>query len=120
MVIAILCNIKKPKSVLLQLMLGLECFAYGLKDTGLHVLNMFGITCSIKTVRKRAATWSKSRKCVDEMDKRSFWRVTIDNLNFKRKFAKIFQNGGDVRGRMLNLITGHGTCYILTFTKSPN
>ena len=49
------------------------------------------------------------RRCTDEIDKKAFWRVTFDNLNFKRIFAKTFQTTGQVLGRMLNLLTGQVT-----------
>ena len=105
-IIAIMCSIKNSKCVLLQTMLGLSAYACGLRDHGFHLLIMFGVLCGIKHIRNEAAEWSQKRRCTDELDKSSFWRVTFDNLDFERKFAKTFQAGGEVLGRMLNLITG--------------
>ena len=104
--IALMCNIQNHKSVLLQSVIGLAAYAYGLRDKGFKLLNMFGITCGIDLIRRLANDWSKSRKVTEEVDQKAFWRVTFDNLNFKRKFAKTFAVGGEVEGRMLNLITG--------------
>ena len=108
-VIAVLCNIKHPKSIMLQTMLAFVAYANGLRDKGFDILNSFGIICGIKFIRDEAIRWSNTRKCTDELDKTSFWRVTFDNLNFRRKFAKTFKVGGEVLGRMLNLITGQVT-----------
>ena len=105
-VIAILCNVQNSKCVMLQSVIGLAAYAYGLRDRGFKLLNMFGITCGIDHIRRLATEWSRSRKVTDEIDEKAFWRVTFDNLNFKRKFAKTFAVGGESSGRMLNLLTG--------------
>ena len=91
---------------MMQIVIGLAMYAYGLRDGGFELLNTFGMSCSIAKVRKMANKWAEKRKCVDEVDKTGFWRVTFDNLNFKRKFAKTFTAGGTIGGRMLNLLTG--------------
>ena len=104
--IAILCNVQNSKCVMLQSVIGLAAYAYGLRDKGFKLLNMFGITCGIDHIRRLATEWARSRKVTDELDEKAFWRVTFDNLNFKRKFAKTFAIGGEPEGRMLNLLTG--------------
>ena len=105
-VIAILCNVQNSKCVMLQSVIGLAAYAYGLRDKGFKLLNMYGITCGIDHIRRLATEWSRSRKVTDELDEKAFWRVTFDNLNFKGKFAKTFAIGGEPEGRMLNLLTG--------------
>ena len=30
----------------------------------------------------------KNRKAINEIDKKSFWRVTFDNFDFRMRFAK--------------------------------
>ena len=108
-IIALLCNVRNWQSILLQTVLGLAAYANGLRDKGFQLMNMFGVVCGIRHLREEAAKWSNKRKCIDEINMQSFWRVTFDNLNFKRKFAKTFKAGGEVLGRMLNLITGQVT-----------
>ena len=109
MLIGILCNIRSNKSTLLQSMIGLAAYSGGIRDKVFEMLSMFGITCSITYIRNMADKWSKKRNVLDEIDKRSFWRVTFDNLNFLRKFSKTFKLGGQVAGRMLDLLTGQIT-----------
>ncbi len=104
--ISVLCNIKNQNSIMFQTVVGLATYSNGLRDKGFHILNTLGLTCSIDLIRRQANKWSSTRKVVNEIDKSAFWRLTFDNLNFKRKFAKTFAVGGDVLGRMLNLLTG--------------
>ena len=59
--IALICNIQNHKSVLLQSVIGLAAYAYGLRDVGFKLLNMFGITCGIDLIRRLANNWSKSK-----------------------------------------------------------
>jgi hypothetical protein len=93
-VIAILCNIKNPKCIMFQNMIGMSMFANGLRDAGFRILNMFGVSCSAKHVRSEASKWSKTRNVIHEVTPSAFWRVTLDNLNFKRHFAKTFRAAG--------------------------
>ena len=85
MAVGIMCNIKNPKCVVTQTIVGLSMYSHGLRDAGFRILNKFGLSCGIKRIRKMAKKWAKKRKCIDEINKRSFWRITFDNLNFKRK-----------------------------------
>ncbi len=106
MVIAILCNIQNRNCLLMQIVIGLSAYAGGLRDKVFDIFNYFGLSCSIRYIRRHADHWSKKRNILDEIDRKGFWRITFDNLNFARRFAKTFQYGGQVAGRMLNLITG--------------
>ena len=47
MIISLLCFTLNPSVVFLQTLIGLFCFAYGLRDKGFEILNAFGCTCSI-------------------------------------------------------------------------
>ena len=89
----------------MQIIIGLSMYMHGLRDAGFR-LNRFGISCSAKVIRKMAKMWSSQRKCIDEVDAHSLWRVTFDNLNFSRKFAKTSALGGEKGGRMLNRVIG--------------
>jgi hypothetical protein len=104
--IGIFCNIKNRYSLIMQTVIGLAMYPYGLRDSGFHVLNRFGLSCSIKHIRRMAKSWSSQRKCIDEISIKHMWRVTFDNLNFSRKFAKTNRLGGEQSGRMLDLLTG--------------
>ena len=106
MAVGILCNLKNRKSLVVQTIIGLSMFAGGLKDNGYRILNHFGLSCSIKHIRRMAKSWSSVRKCIDEINHKHMWRITFDNLNFNRKFAKTSALGGDKSGRMLDLLTG--------------
>ena len=81
----------------------------GLRDAGFEILNTFGCTCSIDHIRQHGEYWTQQRKACDELQPTQFWRVTIDNLNFKRKFAKNLTEGGNTPQKMLNLLTGQVT-----------
>jgi hypothetical protein len=109
MAIGMLCNIKNPSSIMMQTIIGLGMYANGLRDSGFEILNKFGVSCGIKHIRRMANKWCELRKCIDEIDIRGFWRLTFDNLNFRRKYAKTFKDGGDVGGRQLDLLTGQAS-----------
>ena len=109
MVIALLCNIINKNSLLLQSMIGLTMYAGGLKGKIIQLLSLFGVTCGDEHIRRQANAWSSKRNVTDELSKEKFWRVTFDNLNFLRRFAKTFTYGSQVAGRMLNLLTGQVT-----------
>ncbi len=108
MIISILCNIRNHHCILLQTMLGYTAFAGGLKEKFINMFHMFGITCSAKSISLYASFWSRVRNICKELNPLKFWRITFDNLNFKRKFAKTFTSGDGIKveGRQLNLITG--------------
>ena len=93
MVYAILANMMDGRSCFLQTLIGLACYAQGLRDKGMKVLNAFGITSSVSHIRKHGSWWAKIRKAIKEIDILSFWRVTFDKLDFTMKFAKKIQQG---------------------------
>lgn len=105
MVLAILCNILNKRCILIQTLIGLTLFAGGVRNKITDILCSFGLTCSSNKINSQAHFWSQQRNATDELNPQRFWRISFDNLNFKRKFAKTFQFGADVTGRMLNLIT---------------
>ena len=109
MIIALLCNTMNPKSNFIQTFLGLHCYGYGLRDAGFDILNTFGCICSVDHIPQHGEYWSRTRKSINELDKKKFWRVSIDNLNFKLKFAKNFTMPSNSPHKMLNLITGQVT-----------
>ena len=84
MVIALICNTMNP-SCFFQTVVGLVCYAYGLRDKGFELLNMLGCTCSIDLLRSHGSFWASKRKAVDELDCKQPWRVSLDNLNFQIK-----------------------------------
>ena len=92
MVIAILCNIQNKESIMMQNILGLIAYACGLRDKGFSILNKFSVICSINHIRREASKWSNMRRCIDEIDKKAFWRITVDNLNFLKKVFKNISN----------------------------
>ena len=59
------------------------CYTYGLRDTGFEVLNFFGCTCSIDQIRTHGEGWADRRNAADEIPNDGFWRLTIDNLNYR-------------------------------------
>ena len=85
MVCAILANMMDTRSCFLQTLIGLACYAQGLRDKGMKFLNAFGITSSVSHIRDHGNWWAKIRKAIKEIDIQSFWRVTFDNLDFKMK-----------------------------------
>ena len=106
MIIGILCNIKNQKCSFVKNMIGLTLFSGHVKDKVCDLLAMFGITTTSRTIRNLIHKWSEKRDAISELDKKSFWRFSFDNLNFLRKYANTFKSGGKVIGRMLNLLTG--------------
>ena len=90
MVCAIMANMMDTRSCLLQTLIGLACYAQGLRDKGMKLLNGFGITSSVSHIREHGSWWAKIRKAID-IDVKSFWRVTFDNSDFRMRFAKKYQ-----------------------------
>ena len=109
MIIALLCNIMNNSCIFMQKLIGYVLFTGGLRKKATDILNSFGISCSYSTLDNEAKYWSDHRDPLSELDKTKTWRLSFDNLNFKRKFAKTVQFGGDMGGRMLNLITSQVT-----------
>ena len=108
MVVGILCNLVNRKSTLVQSLIGIVLFGAGVKERCCQHLHMFGITCTLRYVKDLASKWSDKRNVLEEFDKSAFLKISFDNLNFRRKFARVFSYGQKVPviGRMLNLITG--------------
>ena len=84
MVCAILANNMDPRKTFLQTLVGLACYAQGLRDKGMKLLNSFGVTSSIFHIRRHGSY----RSAIKELNPGAFWRATFDNLDFKIKFAK--------------------------------
>ena len=105
MIISILCFNTNPSVVFFQTLIGLFCYAYGLRDKGFEILNAFGCSCSVDHIRRHGDYWSQQRSAIEELDTKKLWRVSFDNLNFKMKYSKdLIGDGGPKRA--LNLITG--------------
>ena len=88
MVIALLCFTMNPYCCFYQTLVGLSCYAYGLRDKGFETLNALGCTTSIDHIRHHGSFWAKHHQAITELDGLETWRITIDNLNFHMKFAK--------------------------------
>ena len=71
-----------------QTLICLACYAQGLRDKGMKLLNGFGITSSLSHIREHGSWWAKFRKVINEIDVKSFWKVTFENLDFRMRFAK--------------------------------
>ena len=104
MICAIMANNMDPRKCFLQTLIGLACYAQGLRDKGLKLLNSFGVTSSIFHIRQHGSFWAKVRSAIKELNLTAFWRATFDNLDFKMKFAKKLSTGGNLK-RMLHLLT---------------
>ena len=104
MISAIMANNMDPRKCFLQTLVGLACYAQGLRDKGMQLLNCFGVTSSIFHIRQHGSFWAKVRSIIKELNPISFWRVTFDNLDFRIKFAKKLSSGSHLK-RMLHLLT---------------
>ena len=91
MVIGLLCFTMNPISCFFQTLIGLTCYAYGLRDRGFELLNAFGCTCSADHIRKHGTFWANKRNVLDELNCTRTWRVSIDNLNFHINMPKVFK-----------------------------
>ena len=114
MICAIMANSMDPRKCFLQTLIGLACYAQGLRDKGMKLLNSFGVTSSIFHIRQHGSFWAKIRSAVQELNPIAFWRATFDNLDFKIKFAKKLSIGGNLK-RMLHLLTSQ-----VSFRRSSN
>lgn len=103
-VCAIMANNIDPRKCFLQTLIGLACYAQGLRDKGMKLLNSFGVTSSIFHIRQHGIFWAKVRKVIKELNLLAFWRATFDNLDFRIRFAKKLSTGGHLK-RMLHLLT---------------
>ena len=90
----------------MQIVMGLICFAGGLKDKAFQILHMFGISCMQRFIRTIADKWSVKYNVLNDVNVKAFFQFSFDNLNFHCKFAKVYQTADKVTGRMLNLLTG--------------
>ena len=52
--ISIFCNTKNRYTLIMQTIIGLSVYPYGLRDSDFLMLNRFGLSCSINTIRKMA------------------------------------------------------------------
>lgn len=85
--ISLMCYAKNPSVTFMQTIIGLFCYAYGLRDKGFEILNFFGCSCSVDHVRRHGDFWSSHRSVMDELDVKKLWRISFDNLNFKIKYS---------------------------------
>ena len=114
MILAIMCNMINRQSLLVENLVGLMLFNGIIKDKVIDILSVFGVSCSKSSINNQTKYWVKKNPTADEIHSNMMIIVSIDNLNFKRKFAKTVHSGGHVDGRMLNLITSQ-----VTQRKSP-
>lgn len=112
MICALLVNIMDHHKCFMQTLVGLGCYAQGLRDKGFKLLNALVVSCSILHIRNHGNLWARLRSAISEISLQSFWRVTFDNLDFRMKFAKklTVANG---TGTQTN-ITPNVTSYIST------
>ena len=94
-----------PNVTFMQTLIGLACYAQGLRDKGIKLLNNFGITTSVFHIRQHGSWWAKIRNAIKEISSHAFWHVTFDNLDFRMKFAKKLSSGGGQLKRMFHLLT---------------
>ena len=109
MIVALLCFTMNPQCLFIHTLLGLVCYAYGLRDKGFELLNTMGCTCSIDHIRTHGAYWASRHKPILQLNPTGFWQITIDNLNFYLKFAKSLTESSSGAKKMLNLLTGQVT-----------
>ena len=104
-------NAMDPRNTFLQTLLGLACYAQGLRDKGFKILNAFGVVCSIFHVRQHGSRWARLRSALSELNPIRFWRVTFDNLDFRAKFAKKVEvrDNSCVLNRIFHLLTSQVT-----------
>ena len=113
MIIALLLIVVNPMKNVVQVVLGMLAFTKGLNEKGFQIMNRMGLLCSMDSIRKYGHFWAKERKAADEVSDENNVKVSIDNLNFTMKMAKMVQDGFGGIKRQLNLITGQ-----LSFTMS--
>ena len=106
MIISLLCFTMDPRCCFLQTLIGLLCYAYGLRDKGFEALNAFGCLAGIDHIRAHGSFWACKRSPINELDVKKLWRMSLDNLNFHIKYAKNLPEAATGAKKMLNLITG--------------
>ena len=106
MIISLLCFTMDPRCCFLQTLIGLLCYAYGLRDKGFEALNAFGCLAGIDHIHAHGSFWACTRSPINELDVKTLWRMTLDNLNFHIKYAKNLPEAATGAKKMLNLITG--------------
>ena len=89
--------------------MGLALFTGVVKDKVFDIFSAFGITSSASTINSQIQHWAQKRDATVEIDHTKLLNISIDNVNFKRKYANTMFGGGHVDGRMLNLITSQVT-----------
>ena len=93
MIIALLCFTMNPTCCFYQTLVGLICYAYGLRDKGFEMLNALGCSAIIDHIRSHGSFWAIQRQAINELDANKFWWASLDNLNFNIKFAKNIPEG---------------------------
>lgn len=118
MIIALLCFTMNPSCCFIQTIIGLMCYAYGLRDKGFELLNAMGCASSIDHIRAHGSYWASRHIPTLQLNAKQFWRITIDNLNFYLKFAKNLPESAAGAKKMLNLLTGQVTHQVSNTTES--
>ena len=67
MICAIMVNNMDPRKCFLQTLIGLACYAQGLRDKGMKLLNSFGVTSSIFHIRQHGSFWAKAWLVIKEL-----------------------------------------------------
>lgn len=121
MIISLLCFTMNPQCCFFQTIVGLLCYAYGLRDKGFELLNGIGCTSSIDHIRVHGSYWARRLQPIQELSVNKHWRVSIDNLNlnFHIKFAKSLPEASTGAKKMLNLITGQVSHQKQSFNQQP-
>ena len=114
MVCALLVNIMDHRKCFMQTLVGLGCYAQGLRDKGFKLLNALGVSCSILHIRNHGNLWAHLRSAISEINLQSFWRVTFDNLDFRMKFAKKIYCSKWYGNTKTNVTPSNVTSYIPT------
>ena len=97
MIIALLCFTMNPSCCFFQTLVGLLCYAYGLRDKGFEMLNALGCSSSIDHIRAHRSFWAIQRVGRKQI---------LADLHRKFiKFAKNLPEGSTGAKKMLNLIT---------------
>ena len=73
MICAIMANTMDPRNCLIQTLIGLACYAQGLRDKGIKLLNAFGVSCSVFHIRQHGSWWAKMCDAINEINPRAWW-----------------------------------------------
>ena len=74
MIIASLCFefTMNPQCCFVQTIVGLMCYAYGLRDKGFDLLNTMGCTCSIDHIRSHGSYWASRHIPILHLNTKNF------------------------------------------------